>query len=138
MAPTIKPGERVTIDYLAYAVAGPRRWDVVALEPPSPPTPANMVVLKRVIALPLETISMTVTGIVVNGNLLSMPAALSNVVYCPPGKLPAAQSGSFVTFPYTVPPKQYFVVGDNCTNSLDSRNYGSVAASNILGRVKNK
>ena len=138
MAPTIKPGERVTIDYLAYTVAGPRRWDVVALEPPAPPAPANMVVLKRVIALPLETISITVTGIVVNGNLLSMPAALSNVAYCQPEKLPAAQSGSFVTFPYTVPPKHYFVVGDNWTNSLDSRYYGSVAATNILGRVKNK
>jgi signal peptidase I len=97
-----------------------------------------MVVLKRVIALPLETISMTVTGIVVNGNLLSMPAALSNVAYCPPEKLPAAQSGSFVTFPYTVPPKHYFVVGDNWTNSLDSRYYGSVAVTNILGRVKSK
>jgi signal peptidase I len=135
MAPTIKPGERVTVDYLAYAVAVPRRWDVVALEPPGF---SNLVVLKRVIALPFETISVTTHGIVVNGNLLNIPTALSNVTYCPPEKLSPVQGGSLITFPYTVPPQHYFVVGDNWTNSLDSRNYGAVAATNIFGKVKNK
>jgi len=138
MAPTIKPGERVTIDYLAYTVAGPRRWDVVAIKGFSPFLPTNTMFLKRVIALPLDTISLTSSGIVVNGNRLSMPTALSNVVYCPPERLPGAQRGSLVTFPYTVPPNHYFVVGDNWTNSLDSRHYGAVPATNILGRVKNK
>jgi len=137
MAPTIKPGEQVAIDYLAYTVVGPRRWDVVALQPPAPATPGSMV-LKRVIALPLETISMTVTGIVVNGNPLSMPTALSNVAYCPPDKLPATQRGSFVAFPYAVPPNHYFVVGDNWMDSLDSRYYGAVPRSNIIGRVVGK
>jgi len=136
MAPTIKPGERVTIDYLAYTVARPRRWDVVAFEGPSPFLPSNTMLLKRVIALPLETISLTSSGIVVNGSTLSMPGALSNVAYCPPEKLP--QSGNLITFPYTVPPKHYFVVGDNWSNSLDSRYYGAVPATNVLGKVMNK
>jgi signal peptidase I len=138
MAPTIKAGEQVTIDYLAYSIAGPRRWEVVALQPPIPSSPSNIVVLKRVIALPLERISLTASGIVVNGNMLGMPTELSNVVYCSPGKLTATQGGSLVTFPYTVPPKHYFVVGDNWTNSHDSRHYGAVSATNILGRVRNK
>jgi signal peptidase I len=64
MEPTIKAGEQVTINYLAYASSTPNRWDVVALEPP---VPSNIVVLKRIIALPLETISLTPAGIVVNG-----------------------------------------------------------------------
>src|SRR5258708_2871623 len=98
MAPTIKPGEQVTIDYLAYAVAGPRRWDVVAIEGASPFLPTNAVYLKRVIALPLETISLTSSGIVVNGSILSMPASLSNVAYCPPEKLPTPQGWSLVKF----------------------------------------
>lgn len=135
MAPTIKPGERVTIDYMAYTVEAPRRWDVVAFKPPVPPS--NFMVLKRVIALPMETISLTTNGIVVNGNILSMPAALSNVVYCPPEKLPLPTVG-LVTFPYRVPPEHYFVIGDNWTNSLDSRYYGAVPVSNILGKVLNK
>jgi signal peptidase I len=107
MAPTIKPGERVTIDFTAYAGSGPRRWDVVALKAP----PSNLMVLKRVIALPGETISLTASGIVVNGSLLTMPDALSNVTYCPPEKLPLLQQSSLTTFPYTIPPQRYFVVG---------------------------
>ncbi len=35
MAPTIKAGEQVTIDFTAYAVTHPRRWDVIAFEPPA-------------------------------------------------------------------------------------------------------
>ncbi len=135
MSPTIKPGERVTIDFVAYAVSGPRRWDVVALLAP-PAT--NIMVLKRVIALPGETISLTASGIVVNGSLLAMPSYLSNVSYCPPEKLPLAQRSTFITYPYTVPSERYFVVGDNWTNSYDSRAYGAVPADKIQGRVKNK
>ncbi len=134
MAPTVKPGEKVTIDYVAYAAARPRRWDVVALEPP-PFT--NLTVIKRVFALPGEAISLTTNGAIVNGKLLNMPTALSNVVSFPLNNLPLAGTGG-VTFPYTVPPKQYFVIGDNWTNSLDSRQYGAVPVSNILGKVLNK
>jgi len=135
MAPTIKPGEQVTVDLLAYGVSGPRRWDVVAFEPPAT---TNTTVLKRVIGLPGERISLTASGIVVNGGILNMPVTLSNVAYCPPERLPGSQGSGFVAFPYVVPPKRYFLVGDNWTNSYDSRQYGAIPLSNILGRVKNK
>jgi signal peptidase I len=135
MAPTIAPGEQVTINYAAYALSEPRRWDVVALNPPGN---TNAVVLKRVIALPSETVSLTASGIVINGKTLSMPSALSNATYWPPERLPPSQTGMLVTFPYSVPLKHYFVVGDNWTNSLDSRYYGAVSITNILGRVENK
>jgi signal peptidase I len=134
MTPTIAPGEDVTIDSLAYASSAPHRWDVVALEVPRF---SDSVVLKRVIALPGETILLASTGIVVNGTPLVMPAPLSNVVYCPPGSVRALKS-SPVTYPYTVPSDAYFVVGDNWTNSYDSRSYGAVPRSSILGKVRNK
>ena len=95
-------------------------------------------VLKRVIGLPGEKISFTATGIVVNGSLLNVPGSLSNVAYCAPDMLPKSQSGGLVPFPYAVLPKQYFVVGDNWTNSYDSRHYGAIPLTNILGRVRNK
>ncbi|HEX3798319.1 MAG TPA: S26 family signal peptidase [Verrucomicrobiae bacterium] len=43
-----------------------------------------------------------------------------------------------MTFPYTVPAKQYFVIGDNWANSLDSRQYGAVPLTNVWGKVLNK
>lgn len=135
MSPTITNSEQVTINYAAYTISKPQRWDVVALTPSSL---TNLVVLKRVIALPSETISLTASGIVVNAKVLSMPANLSNVLYCPTEMLPPPQAGILVTFPYTVPPMHYFVVGDNWTNSLDSRHYGAVPLTNILGRMQNK
>lgn len=136
MAPTITNNEPVTINYLAYAASPPRRWDVVALYGPAPTLPNNSIYLKRVIALPGETISLSSTGIVVNGALLDMPSAVSNA-YCPPESLPILDMAR-VSFPFTVPPKHYFVVGDNWTNSLDSRYYGAVPGTNIVGRVSGK
>jgi len=134
MAPTITNGESVTINYLAYAGSSPRRWDVVALLGPAPLLPSNSMFLKRVIALPGESIFLSSNGIVVDGAVLSMPAAVSNA-YCPPERLPALGKAALVSFPYAVPPKHYFVVGDNWSNSLDSRYYGAVARTNILGKV---
>jgi signal peptidase I len=137
MAPTITNNEVVTINYLAYAGASPKRWDVVALYGPAPAMPINVIHLKRVIALPGETISLSSTGIVVNGALLDMPPVVSNA-YCPPERLPDSAGLTRVSFPLSVPPKHYFVVGDNWTNSLDSRYYGAVPDTNIVGRVSGK
>lgn len=137
MWPTIKPGESVTVDYSAYLVAKPKRWDVVVFRGPTPLLRTNHSAwAKRVIALPTETISLTTTGILVNGTPLPMPLFLSNVVYCPPERTPQKQD--LMTFPYTIPPRHYFVVGDNWGNSMDSRYYGAVCITDIFGRVMNK
>ena len=138
MSPTIVAGEKVAIDYQAYTTVEPRRWDVVVLTIPEPAFKGEFKVLKRIIALPLETISLTSSGIVVNGNSFRMPDALSNVVYCPTEKLSAHARTGLGPFPFTVPPEHYFVVGDNWADSLDSRHYGAVPATNILGRVQHK
>jgi len=94
----------VTVDFLAYARSSPKRWDVVAVE--APPL-TNVIVFKRVIGLPGESVSLTATGIVVDDGPLRMPPALSNVVYCPPESLPLSHRASFVSFPYTVPSNSF-------------------------------
>ena len=135
MAPTITNGEKVTVDYSAYLLSKPKRWDVSILYGPTP-IMSNRPSAKRVIALPLEIVSFDSNAIVVNGRALSMPGALSSLAYCPPEKWP--DKGHVITFPYTVPANHYFVLGDNMANSLDSRYYGAVPETNFLGRVKNK
>jgi hypothetical protein len=64
MEPTIRRGERVKINYGAYAMDGPQRWDVVAFEPPEAP---KFVWISRVVAVPGERVSFDKGGIAVNG-----------------------------------------------------------------------
>src|SRR5262245_46848005 len=107
MTPTIKQGEKVTVDYSTYAIAAPKRWDVVAFEPPMF---TNQVWLMRVVALPGETVSCATGGITVNGQPLSPPTRLTNVNYVSLDKL---QWTAGVTSPFVVPHASYFVLGDN-------------------------
>src|SRR4051812_31852098 len=51
MAPTIAVGEKVTINYFAYAVSSPKRWEVVAFNPPGE---TNQIWLMRVIECPVK------------------------------------------------------------------------------------
>jgi signal peptidase I len=133
MAPTIKPNEKVIIDNTAYVATMPKRWDVVAFRPV---TDENIVWLLRVVGLPGETISITSTGLVVNGKILLMPAHLRSVTYLPRSiKQPNAIS---VQYPYSVPTNAYFLLGDNSSIANDSRYMGPVSRTQIIGKVKGK
>ena len=135
MTPSIKAGEKVTVDYTAYAVATPKRWDVVAFEPPMF---TNQVWLMRVIALPGETVSFAVGGITVNGQSLILPQHVTNVTYVSLDHRALQHAFSSITSPYIVPLDNYFVLGDNSTNANDSRMWGALSRRSILGRVRNK
>jgi len=135
MAPTIKPGEKVTVDYTAYTVAAPKRWDVVAFEPPMF---TNETWVMRVVALPGETVSFASGGITVNGQPLALPPYVTNVTYVSLDHSALIGNRSTVTSPYVVPSGGHFVLGDNSTNSNDSRWWGAVPRTKIIGRVRNK
>lgn len=135
MAPSIKPGEKVAVDYTAYVVMPPKRWDVVSFEPP---LFTNQLWLMRVVALPGETVSFASDGITVNGGALVLPSHLTNVAYVGLGHPTVKDVGSRISSPYVVPGGRYFVLGDNSTNSNDSRMWGAVFRTNIFGKVRGK
>lgn len=135
MLPTIKPGETVSVDYSAYTVATPRRWDIVTFEPPTFP---NEVWAMRIVALPGETVSFATGGVTVNGRPLTLPAHVTNVTYVSLDEPRFGHAGSGIGSPYVVPSSCYFVLGDNSTKANDSRFWGAVPRTNILGRVRNK
>ncbi len=112
--PGVKDGRAST----SYLLHPPQRGDVIVFH--APPDPSRDFV-KRVIALPGETVVVRRGQVYVNGTLL-------------PDSYQVA--GSFdSTEPYTVPPDSYFVMGDNRNHSNDSRHWGPVPAENIVGRV---
>jgi signal peptidase I len=125
MAPTIKPGETVVVDYSAYLASQPKRWDVVVF---GPPMVTNQLWVMRVVALPGETVSVS-NGVTIDGRPMSLPAHLTNVSYVVAGA--SAQS-------YVVPPRSYYVLGDNSQTANDSRFWGALPGTNIVGKVRGK
>src|SRR5688572_9474127 len=135
MDPTIKRGEKVALDFTAYTFAKPRRWDVVAFEPPMF---TNQTWIMRVVAVPGEPVAFASGGITINGKPLFPPPHLFNATYVSVDRLAPRPAPGSVASPYVVPNGSYFVLGDNSTNSNDSRIWGAVPLTNIIARVRGK
>ena len=85
------------------------------------------ILLKRVIALPEETVVIDGDGnVYVNEQLLEEPYVTDKSL-----------GDCDLEFPYTVPGDGYFVMGDKRTNSIDSRNsvIGNIKLEDIIGKV---
>lgn len=135
MQPSIKAGEKVTVDYIAYTIAAPKRWDVVAFKPSML---TNQTWLIRVVALPGESVSFATGGVTVNSQPLVLPPHVSNIAYVSLDHPSLIGHGSRIPSPYIVPNDCYFVLGDCSTNSNDSRMWGALPRTNIVGRVRDK
>lgn len=126
MEPTIMVGDRIVVDKLSYHLHAIHRGDIIVFaRPPAedcggPPVPD---LVKRVIGLPGERISSRGNTVLINGKPLAEPWLPKN-----------DPLGKPIT-PQTVPPNDYFVMGDNRAQSCDSRYWGPVPRSLIVGKV---
>ncbi len=80
--------------------------------------------IKRVIGLPGDTIEFSTGQVLINGKVLDEPYLHDVLTNC-----------SIVCGPLTLGPDQYFMLGDNRLNSLDSRSFGPIPSDQIVGRV---
>ena len=117
MEPAIRAGD--LIFFYRYKSSGYQPQDVIALKY------EGKIQIRRVIATEGDTVDITEAGLVINGALQQE----FNVYQ----KTERYQDG--VDFPLTVQQGEIFVLGDNRTNSTDSRIYGTVKVKNTLGKV---
>ena len=140
MVPQLQVNDRVVVSKLAYRVHDPRRGDIVVFDDPTGRTtaspgliakvlegvgvkqPSTEEYIKRVIGLPGEQVQGRDGRVYINGQLVEEP-------YLPEG----TQTSPFG--PVTVPDGRLWVMGDNRSNSTDSRGFGTIDATTVVGRA---
>lgn len=144
MAPQLAVGDRVLVAKLAYDLHEIRRGDIIVFQQATDSSgrersafewvgnelrelvglarPAEDDLIKRVIGLPGEKVEARNGQVFVNGLLLVEP-------YLPEGTTTAEFSSP------VIPPEEVWVMGDNRGGSSDSRSFGPVPMSSVLGRA---
>lgn len=124
MSPKFHTNDYLIIDKISYRFSAPKRGDIIVFKYPND-TSVNYV--KRVIGLPGDRVDISSGNVVVNSKQLQETYISSNVIT---QMLNGRSQASF-----TVPPDNYFVLGDNRPNSSDSREWGFMPKSDLIGRV---
>jgi len=144
MLPQLQINDRVVVSKLSYRLHDPHRGDIVVFDAPGEKVPDASALpvrvvrgivqsiglaapstdeyIKRVIALPGERVEGHDGRILVDGRRLTEP-------YLPEGVV----TSEFAAV--VVPPGDLWVMGDNRTNSADSRVFGPIGESTVVGRA---
>ena len=123
MVPTLQDSQHYLLNRWVYHLHAPRHSDIVVLRDPSD----NGFSVKRVIATPGDSIYLKDGIVYVNGCKL-------NEVYLAPGT-PTFTDSKYHDQLILCGRDQFFLLGDNRLNSIDSRTYGPVPRGNILGPI---
>jgi signal peptidase I len=135
MKPTLNVGDRVLVNKLSYRLHDVNRGDIVVFTTPPKAKDANNEIkdlVKRVIALPGESFSTHDGGVYINGRPLKEPYLQKGVQTCAPN---TGASGCGDVAATKIPSGDILVLGDNRPASKDSRFFGPIKESSIVGRV---
>jgi len=115
--------DRVLVDKLSYKLHSVHRGDVVVFSKPPSLQLDDSDLIKRVIGLPGETVSAHGGSVYIGNRRLTEPYVNANC------------AGTADFGPVTVPAGDAFMMGDNRCDSTDSRVFGPIAESTIVGRA---
>lgn len=117
MNPTLQDGEYVLVNKLAYKTGVPARGDIVVFRFPMDP---KQDLIKRVIGMPGDTVTVQEGAVKVNGVMLDEPYIAAAPVY----------NGE-----WQIPEGELFVLGDNRNDSSDSHSWGLLPQENVIGKA---
>lgn len=122
MENTIMNGDNILIDKISYRFTEPSRFDIIIFRQNG----TGEVLIKRVIGLPHETIQIKEGIIYINGESIKDVKGLD-----------APDDPGMAYAPITLSEGEYFVIGDNREESIDSRSeeVGLVTNTRIIGRL---
>jgi len=144
MAPTLLPHDRVYAEKLSYLWREPKRGEIVVFKTDAIPSIGKAQwYVKRIAGVPGDRISIDPPYLLVNGQRVLDPPIFTRISSCQDGYAGfllalASYPGAVLTTPQkdlVLRENEYFVLGDNSTNSFDSRYWGPVPRQNITHRA---
>ena len=135
MSPTLQVGNRIVVDKLSYHLHSINRGDIVVFARPPLEDQQYSDLVKRVIGLPGETISSKNCAVYINGKLLNEPWLPKAPSSCTRGLPDDPYPQYDLPGPVHIPAGEYYVMGDNRTDSEDSRYFGPIPGSLVVGRA---
>lgn len=124
MDPTLKAGDSIVVNKAIYRITEPKRFDVIVFKQKG--QEHNYYNIRRIVGLPGESIQIKDGKVYVNGELLEENIVVEDIVN--PG---------LAKNPYVLEDNEYFVLGDNRNDSVDSRfaSIGTIVKDEIIGKA---
>lgn len=127
MENTIMVGDRVFSERISYYTRAPEPGEIVTFEDPQK---EGQTLIKRCIATEGQTVDLIDGYVYVDGVQLDEPYTNGK----PSNPLDTVE-GVTIEYPYTIPEGCLWVMGDNRTNSADSRHFGAIPVSSVTGHA---
>ncbi len=123
MYPALEDGDQLIVDIISYRFSDPKRFDVIVFPFQYQ---EDTYYIKRVIGLPGETVQIVDGVIYINGTELDESYGYENI-----------HNPGLASEPLTLGEQEYFVLGDNRNNSVDSRepSVGNISRDQIIGKA---